>query len=170
MMKELSNVPDGILINPGEPDYMDNLDIEERSPKHLEQWWGVPFIRTATYVHEEYSDYAKRLLAIKMLGHADIEDVLSSNGGKPDNYFVFQERLADLGVCGDKDFDIEDIELYEKRKFKEHQDWLLNWKNGVRYDVRCLDGGAWDRTTCKGMFDNLDDAIELCKQIKEQNS
>ena len=40
-------------------------------------------------------------------------------------------------------------------KFVEH------WKGNTRYDVRCLDGGAWDRSTCWGMFSTLDKAVAL---------
>lgn len=32
------------------------------------------------------------------------------------------------------------------------------WPGGVRYDVRCLDGGAWDRSTWWGSFSTLDEA------------
>lgn len=39
------------------------------------------------------------------------------------------------------------------------QRWFQSWPTGTRYDVRCLDGGAWDRPTCWGMFKTLDDAL-----------
>lgn len=38
-------------------------------------------------------------------------------------------------------------------KFVEH------WKGTLRYDVCCLDGGAWDRPTCWGMFASLQEAV-----------
>jgi hypothetical protein len=38
--------------------------------------------------------------------------------------------------------------------------WLAAWPNGIRYDVRCLDGGAWDRSTTWGAFATLDDALK----------
>lgn len=38
--------------------------------------------------------------------------------------------------------------------FKEH------WPTGQRYDVRCLDGGAWDRSTWRGSYGSLDEAID----------
>lgn len=37
--------------------------------------------------------------------------------------------------------------------------WFAAWPTGTRYDVRCLDGGAWDRPTCLGMFGSLDAAL-----------
>ena len=43
-------------------------------------------------------------------------------------------------------------------------DWLKHWPSGTRYDVRCLDGGAWDRPTCWGMFASLQEALECAKK------
>lgn len=37
--------------------------------------------------------------------------------------------------------------------------WHEAWPSGTRYDVRCLDGGAWDRSTCWGMFAMLEEAL-----------
>ncbi len=45
--------------------------------------------------------------------------------------------------------------------------WTKAWKEGIRYDVRCLNGDAWDRSTNLGHFDNLDDALELAKSYKK---
>jgi hypothetical protein len=42
--------------------------------------------------------------------------------------------------------------------------WLESWPNGTRYDVRCLDGGAWDRSTWWGSFATLIEAIERAKR------
>ena len=39
------------------------------------------------------------------------------------------------------------------------EDWFKGWPEGKRYEVRCLDGGAWDRPTCWGMFPSLDLAL-----------
>lgn len=41
--------------------------------------------------------------------------------------------------------------------------WIAAWPFGTRYDVRCLDGGAWDRSTCWGMFATLDEAVACAK-------
>ena len=37
--------------------------------------------------------------------------------------------------------------------------------NTVFYRVRILDGGAWDRTTNKGSFDTLDEALEVARAL-----
>lgn len=39
--------------------------------------------------------------------------------------------------------------------------WLAAYPSGTRYDVRCLDGGAWDRSTWWGSFDNINDAVKM---------
>lgn len=45
---------------------------------------------------------------------------------------------------------------------KGRSEWLAAWPGGVRYDVRCLDGGAWDRSTCWGWFATLEEAFACC--------
>src|SRR5262245_42327087 len=37
--------------------------------------------------------------------------------------------------------------------------WFQSWPSGTRYDVCCLDGGAWDRPTSWGSFATLEEAI-----------
>lgn len=37
--------------------------------------------------------------------------------------------------------------------------WMNAWPSGVRYTVRCLDGGAWDRSTNWGSFATLEQAL-----------
>lgn len=42
----------------------------------------------------------------------------------------------------------------------EHrEEWLKYWPSGIRYTVRCLDGGAWDRSTNRGSFASLEQAV-----------
>lgn len=43
---------------------------------------------------------------------------------------------------------------------KGRKNWLKVFPDGKRYEVRCLDGGAWDRCTWWGHFTNLDEAID----------
>ena len=44
--------------------------------------------------------------------------------------------------------------------------WLESWPTGARFDVRCLDGGAWDRLTWLGSFPSLDAAITFASAIR----
>lgn len=41
--------------------------------------------------------------------------------------------------------------------------WLRAWPTGTRYDVYCLDGGAWDRPTVWGKFGSLAEALECAR-------
>jgi hypothetical protein len=58
----------------------------------------------------------------------------------------------------------------EKRSKTELMRW---WNNpfvlnmGDHFQVRCLDGGAWDRSTFYAIHYNLNDAIQHAKVIKE---
>lgn len=38
--------------------------------------------------------------------------------------------------------------------------WYSAWPSGTRYDVRCLDGGSWDRSTWWGSFSTLAAALD----------
>jgi hypothetical protein len=46
---------------------------------------------------------------------------------------------------------------------KGRPEWMAAWPSGTRYEVRCLDGGAWDRSTSWGMFATLAAAIACAK-------
>ncbi|MDG4868620.1 hypothetical protein P8631_11470 (plasmid) [Guyparkeria sp. 1SP6A2] len=48
---------------------------------------------------------------------------------------------------------------WKARVDKQRASWFEAWPEGVRYDVHCLDGGAWDRPTSRGMFPTLHEAI-----------
>jgi hypothetical protein len=40
------------------------------------------------------------------------------------------------------------------------------WPQGVRFDVYCLDGGAWDRPTAWGWFGTLEEAIRCVQAVR----
>ncbi len=44
--------------------------------------------------------------------------------------------------------------------------WFESWPTGVRYDVRCLDGGAWDRPTGISMVGTLEEALMIALNTK----
>jgi hypothetical protein len=68
---------------------------------------------------------------------------------------------------------VERLNSYGSENISSEEEWqksfsTLNIENdvyshGVSFIVRCLDGGAWDRSTWKGQFNNLADAI-LCAE------
>jgi hypothetical protein len=43
------------------------------------------------------------------------------------------------------------------------RNWLHHFPSGTRYMVRCLDGGAWDRSTNWGVFPTLDLALNCVR-------
>lgn len=47
---------------------------------------------------------------------------------------------------------------------QRHRAWLESWPSGTRYDVRCLDGGAWDRSTWWGSAGSLEEAAAIANQ------
>lgn len=47
---------------------------------------------------------------------------------------------------------------------EQRASWFQSWPSGTRYDVRCLDGGAWDRSTWWGAFRTLEEAITCAKR------
>lgn len=46
---------------------------------------------------------------------------------------------------------------------RDRAKWFDAWPTGTRYDVRCLDGGAWDRSTNWGSFVTPEEAIACAK-------
>ncbi|NOM01208.1 hypothetical protein G9Q13_28680, partial [Klebsiella pneumoniae] len=39
------------------------------------------------------------------------------------------------------------------------------WPHGVRYTVRMLDGGAWDRSTNHGMYGSIEEAVARALEL-----
>ena len=60
------------------------------------------------------------------------------------------------------------IETEERGPGVSETQWLAWWPEGVRYDVRCLDGGAWDRPTCKGAFKSLAEAVAYAEALRDE--
>jgi len=70
-----------------------------------------------------------------------------------------------------KEYDWSDEKIgseedYLKELESQSKSWLKTWHTGFRYEVRCLDGGAWDRSTNHGMFATFEEALEVAKKLK----
>ena len=63
--------------------------------------------------------------------------------------------------------DIPEKQAYEMQQAASKQSWLETFPSGIRYEVRCLDGGAWDRSTNWGMVGSLEEALQIIKQRSE---
>ena len=57
----------------------------------------------------------------------------------------------------------ENAETARQHWVKGREQWMEAWPSGTRCDVRCLDGGAWDRSTSWGMFGTLEEALKCAK-------
>ncbi len=64
-----------------------------------------------------------------------------------------QERLRRTGKT---DQCRPDLESYIE---EQRASWFAAWPEGKRYEVCCLDGGAWDRPSDWGMFATLAEAL-----------
>lgn len=67
-----------------------------------------------------------------------------------------------------------EITPHDERDPLEIEDWwnrpfIVSHQSdeGVRYDVRCLDGGAWDRSTWRGTYESLDAAVDSAIALSE---
>ena len=116
-----------IHINPEVPEWMDFKDINDRSEKHLKQWFNKAYIRTQEFGEDNYKDYS--------------------------------ERMSEFT-------DLETEQEFNSRRAEQKKSWCEHWgEDGIRYDVRLLDGGAWDRTTNKGSYKTLEEAIAVCREL-----
>jgi len=79
-----------------------------------------------------------------------------------DNYKEYCERMSDCSP----DYQLETEKEFNTRRAEDEKSWCEHWgADGIRYDVRILDGGAWDRTTNKGSYSTLEEAIEVAESL-----
>lgn len=73
-----------------------------------------------------------------------------------ETYAEFVVRMASY----DFDYKPESEHEFNERTQKLKESWFKAYPTGIRYEVRCLTGGAWDRSSSLGMFGSLEEAIE----------
>lgn len=90
--------------------------------------------------------------------------IVSRHYREPDaSYSDFCERLEEYGTS------TQETEVdYNARMERQRRSWFESWPSGVCYDVRCLDGGAWDRSTWRGTFASEAEAVAHAKALIEQ--
>lgn len=59
-------------------------------------------------------------------------------------------------------------ESWNSQDEERKADWFKAWPSGTRYMVRCLDGGAWDRSTGLGAYGTLEEALEHARAVTEE--
>lgn len=80
------------------------------------------------------------------------------------SFYTWEEhyyRLKELGYTDEMITKEDYLKGIEDRK----KSWAENWSTGFRYNVRCLDGGAWDRSSNHGFFASFDEAMEAAKRL-----
>jgi hypothetical protein len=85
--------------------------------------------------------------------------------------YILTRRWCDMSETWDKysnrakesDFEALPQDVYEADLEQRRLKWFESWSSGIRYDVRCLNGGAWDRSSNLGMYPTLEDALAVCK-------
>lgn len=76
-------------------------------------------------------------------------------------------NLPYIETCSDTDFDpANDTDEYAEQRRQRwaesgRAEWFKAWPSGIRYDVRCLDGGAWDRSTNWGGYATQEEALKV---------
>ena len=127
-----------IEIDPNVPEWMDDKDLNDRSEEHMNEWFGKAYIRTQKFGDDSYQEYCDRM------AYTQADDYLG-------------------------DYKLDTEEEFNTRRTKDLKSWCAKWgDDGIRYTVRCLDGGAWDRTTNHGSFANVDEAIALAESITKK--
>ena len=80
-----------------------------------------------------------------------------------ESWIEHYHRLTDKEDWIDEQVGTEEDILKENERYREF--WFEKWYTGFRYEVRCLDGGAWDRSTSYGMFATFEEALSVAKQL-----
>lgn len=75
---------------------------------------------------------------------------------------TYGEHVARANENG---FNADDEEVFAKRSEETKKGWFESYPEGIRYNVRCLDGGAWDRSTNYGFFPSLETALVKAKSL-----
>ncbi len=83
---------------------------------------------------------------------------ITTQGWSRDTYLEYTNRM--------NGHDIEDEEDWNQSRAEQMKQWFEHYPDGFRYDVRCLDGNAWDRSTNCGHFDNLQSALNFIQDMK----
>ncbi|EGQ8679275.1 hypothetical protein V6957_004298 [Vibrio parahaemolyticus] len=78
---------------------------------------------------------------------------------KSETYDEFVSRMSKI----DPEYIPESKADFKERMTLYKQSWYEAYPSGIRYEVRCLTGGAWDRSSSQGMFASLNDAVEKVK-------
>lgn len=129
--EQQANTVNGVIINPVLRDGFNDTPNEERDPLEIEHWFGRSYIVT--------DDWSSR--------EETWEDHVA--------------RLKASPAIKGWEMPIPAREEYDKEQAAQRESWFNSYPTGIRYEIRCLDGGAWDRSSLLGYSQNLEEAIKL---------
>ena len=87
--------------------------------------------------------------------------ILENEYWQPDNsYEEYAERCSDFTTT-----QLESKQEWEDKQKTNKQDFIKNYPTGKAYTVRCLSGGAWDRSSWCGDFASIDEAASYAASI-----
>lgn len=86
------------------------------------------------------------------------------NGERPASHLKWWHRPF-IVACADPVSPYARCSEAEKEIMRRR--WFEAWPSGTRYDVRCLDGGAWDRSTWWGSFPTLEAAVACANALRQ---
>jgi len=105
---------------------------------------------------DDFYDTANEERDTNELAHWWGRPFITTESFMEDSYEAYCKR-----VSGDK---LESLEEFTIRRENQEKSWNERWIGGIRYDVRCLTGGAWDRPSMLGHFSTLEEALNLAKE------
>ncbi|WP_022954781.1 hypothetical protein [Leucothrix mucor] len=80
-----------------------------------------------------------------------------------DNLESWEEHVARMSQYPDAK--VRSKEDYEEDMMERKQSWYASFPEGIKYEVHCLNGGAWDRPTFCGKSSNLEGALQIVKSL-----
>ena len=84
-----------------------------------------------------------------------------------DNQESWEEHVARMSQYPDAQ--VPSKEDYEKDMVQREQSWNKSFPEGIKYEVHCLDGGAWDRPTFCGQSGDLDEVFQIVRRRLQKN-
>ena len=81
---------------------------------------------------------------------------LVTNRWSHESYDEYIARLKNY-----PDMELDDEPTFEARKEKSKKQFFDEYPDGIAYEVRCLDGGAWDRSTWWGEAGSIEGALQI---------
>lgn len=132
--------------------------LDEHRPEYQEFIDGIPFNPTLRSDFDDTPNDSRDPLEVDdWWGKPFIcTDSLDENF---ESYDAHVKRLKDYPTI-----EIAEKEVFEREQANSKKVWLEAYPEGIRYEVRCLDGGAWDRSTMWGMVGSLEEAMQIIEK------